>query len=612
MLTAAQLGCEVLEYAPSETNFVEVAPPASGVTLELVAGDTLAGWGDITLTYQLDTQGKAFAFTRVYVDGTLVVETPLPSGIEINSRNLSNRAYRLVVESYAHSGTGSLADRLQAEWVFDRKEATLIVDNALPTPVAVTAVAPQAAGVQVSWAPYTRPNFQEYQIYRENGRYYSDGTIKWEDLGQIAQTSVQTQSSIVDTDYTGGLVRYAVRVKGAGDLSVLGATKMLDRAVPALQSFELVDDQHVRLAWSATRFPTWFSQYQLFRDDGTEAALIAEVTQPEDTVFVDTDVRFGLAYTYWLETEAATPGGSPIQLAYPVRLSVATAPRASDLINLPVHLAAGWYGQDRHPVRIIRYDLASDTVEAASSENFGSVFADRMGQRLFSANGGTLIYERDPETVAPTRSLSLQSLMGFNAMGHPQQVAAGGRMVAWIGEKIGSTTHPRGPVLLDFDSGTLLKRYDDTVNGDQKYLMDLSDDGEYVIFNEDPAVVLYRILETGVAQVATLETGCSYAFLAAGATFAKQCADPTVTVYQTVDQTVLRSFSLDSGLTYDPGTHTFAEMAASDNVFRVYDADDGRLLASVAVNPVGAPYRLIEGVLWSKTGYYRPLNLDNP
>lgn len=585
-------GCDVLTYEPSRTHFVEVAPPATGIEVDFATeGDTLAGWGSIAIRYRLDLQGKAFVSTHVYVDDVLLLETADPSSFTLDSRRLSNGPHALRLEAYARSGTGSLADRLGAEVVFHRRPGVLVVDNAPPAAVAVRSIQPADGRLRVTWEPYRRPNFQAYQVFRAIDPNHATLVGTFTDPARTTWT---------DSSFVGAEVHYWVQVHAAGQ-SATGEPIAFRAPVPAIVRAQPVSEDQVRLVWTACRFPANFTHYTLWPSEGEPIV----VTAVDDTTLVTTIAAFGAERTYTLSTS------SEHGVAYSEPVTAWAGQRVPG-IGLPQPLGDGYVARtDSHLVLIAERDKQVVARYPIDAQSIATFITDPAGTRLFASWDGAL-WEHDPGTLARLRKLDLPSLLGYEGDLVLLAASSDGLLSLMPGRRDGNTMFYQGPVLLDFDSGRLVARYDD-LSG--REILDLHPSGRYVVVRENGTgrTTLHRVDGGRLHEAATLYEGGSapYAALLLAETLVES-RPGTLSVRRLTDQALLNTFAVSPDLmgpVYDHATGTLGGWSASAGRFEVYDPARGERVASVAAAPAGYPFALIGGTLWSKHGFYRSLDL---
>ena len=601
---------------------VEVAPPATGIAVDFgVDGDTLGVWGKTTVNYRLHLGGKRFAYTDVFLDGEPLLSTQSLSSFEIDSRTLRDGPHELRLEAYAHSGTGSLADRLGAEFVLDRQTGVLVVDNAAPKPVDVKTVEVKEGRPVVTWERYPRANFQSYRLYRGlwDGSHvphgcYSEGYSS-SDTYLVATIDDPAQTSWSDPRFVGGNVCYRVEVEAA-DQRAKGRPVVYEAPIPSLTGFTPLGERRIRLTWSATKFPANFARYILTRYEDRHFKAIATLNGTEDTTFVDTISRFGEIALYNVTTESSA--GDIRRTDEELRAWV--DPQVEG-IGMPQRLGDHYVARaDSHlAVYSARYpdlvliDGSSKEILARYGPNFGPFAATPDGTRLFSVKDRYVI-EHDVQTLAPIREIDLRDLFGYEVrVGHLRAVD-GGRLLFQVAEFRDGTRYVRGNAIIDIEPLRLI---------DQQYVKAMSADGRYYIAASSltDGNALYEITDGRPEAVSDLPETCPgrralafFFFLEHGDAFAERCGSE-ITIRRTSDLAEERTFSITPDLEelgYD--AESGYVFGVGEGRFQMYDLRSGAEVASIDVAPIGTfwggSYALINGTLWSGHGFYRALDLD--
>ncbi|MFN7882608.1 MAG: hypothetical protein ACK5PF_06295, partial [bacterium] len=132
--------------------------------------------------------------------------------IVINKGDLKSSINNIKIKHRVKSGTGSLADKSQAEYAEYELKVILVVDNNIFVPK-ISNISFQDGTVKIKWNEYTRGDFQSYRVVKlipaQYGgfREYRSFVIK-----------NQTQTIFTDTTYVGGSINYQIVVNNGADV----------------------------------------------------------------------------------------------------------------------------------------------------------------------------------------------------------------------------------------------------------------------------------------------------------------------------------------------------------------------------------------------------------
>ncbi len=129
----------------------------------------------------------------------------------LDPNQFATGTYTLTLSVIVQSGTGSLADKLNAEIVQVWREFVLIMDAEQPQQLTITKLDTTKGNIIVNWNSYKKWNFQSYTLIKEFSRdnYYYETT-------DYVTIDSQNDTSWVDSDFVGGYVRYRIDITAAG------------------------------------------------------------------------------------------------------------------------------------------------------------------------------------------------------------------------------------------------------------------------------------------------------------------------------------------------------------------------------------------------------------
>lgn len=261
--------------------------------------------GHKTFTYIASTGGLQIIYVNVFIDDQLYKSFPGPTGLfELWSEQQPFGEHQLSIVVTTHSGTGSLADMLEAEGFIYTESWNFSVINPAPDPVIITNIFNNNGVLKIEWEKSTDPNFAKYEIFKviEGGAssYYS--------------LTDQNTTSFEDSAFMGGNVGYYMYVHRKNGYATIGPTKSFSDE-PVIISARWIKDCEVELSWPKCKYNKAFRSYSLSDNDGNSWPDITDI----NTTSVSGDFgRFGksikyylwvnpkgYAYGYWSNTELA-------------------------------------------------------------------------------------------------------------------------------------------------------------------------------------------------------------------------------------------------------------------------------------------------------------------
>ena len=614
-LVVVWAGCDAVAYEPSGENVVDVDPTARPLDIDLgVAPDTLALWGGVTLRPGFG--GRAAQRVEVLLGDQVVATSADPSRVEVPTTEIADGTYALRVRAYAASGTGSLAEAYGREEVVAEVTRVAVVDNAPPTPVTVTSLAPEAGRLVVRWERYRRRNFQQYRVYRV------DGTRRT----LVATADQPDQTSYADPSFVAGVARYAVEVRAA-DQSVVGPVAARTFEAPAVVEAERTGDGGLRVRWEQTPFFQAFGSYELQRTGQIDPlTTVARITSPGDTMAVDRLVNgsFGTTYTYRV---VLTGAGGASYLGEPLEAS----PDPSAPVGRVVGFDGGhMVGLSDDGLTLVRLD--GRTLERTGEIPLGGYAEVTVGSGLALAVGagpfGRAPVSRlvDLASFQTTASFQTEDALGRHeypgSRSRPDGAAltAGGVLVSsYLAYYSPAVYGGLGVIALDARRGQVVGRVDAPgrrpPSFDVSYrpidLVTASPDGRYAVLYEEQTgeYVLYE-RPTGAGFQRLGVVGSRFDLTDAAFVGDRQLAVAVpgrqqVQVLSVPSLGVATAFptAAVTRVSYDPGSGLLLGISTSNTTFCFgYDPSTGARAFSVRA---AGPVELHGGVLWSESRYRR-------
>jgi len=360
-LTILALLCFITSctYSPDETYFKEIIlnTEVKG-QISLNSYDDKSSiliYGPTVFSYDC-TEFEKINKLEVIFNSKVLVSNGSPSGVfTIDNSLLRTGLSKLRIQILAPSQSGSLADKVGAEKFQVWREWDLEADIG-PPPSPILELSTENNFLKLSWTPYTKPNFKEYQV--------SIGGL------QIIITDPKHTSYLVK-DYVGGyFIQCNVQVLTNLSASQSNLVKRDDQV--KLVGQYRYSDGTVLLTWSKADFSGDFKSYSIL-ENGIERPELVNVSDTS-VRFRPSDVIFGLPLNFYVRVNSLA-GSSPISENYQVVKSIDTPtldPLPNSLrFNNSLNAIIGISWNDK---KLIRYDEAFNKVTektvSSLSENF--------------------------------------------------------------------------------------------------------------------------------------------------------------------------------------------------------------------------------------------------
>jgi hypothetical protein len=215
----------------------------------------------------------------------------------LDPNQFATGTYTLTLSLIVQSGTGSLADKLNAEIVQVWREFVLIMDAEQPQQVTITTLDTTNGNIIVYWDSYKKWNFQSYTLVKE----YSRDNYYYETTDYVTIDS-QNDTSWVDSNFVGGYVRYRI------DITAAGKTTRSDVASYSWlpESSFTVDNGKVNFNWEPPLFyanvkeTILYSPYPPYINFEAVSSSLTSYT-------IDTPLELGEIYSIALRYESNAP-----------------------------------------------------------------------------------------------------------------------------------------------------------------------------------------------------------------------------------------------------------------------------------------------------------------
>lgn len=197
-------------FNPDEENFNNVQQNSDKPLLNLDnTEDTIRLFQPTKFELTVLPSGKSKYLARIDVDGKLISSPSIEGSnvltFTLDPKLISNGVHNLTILILYPSGSGSLADKFEQEFVSSTRKYKLEVDGVPPESVDDLTIGITNGKLLLEWEKLAKTNFSHFMVVR-----YSKvrvDSVKIEDVNAV---------SFHDAEYTGGEVSYEVNVHGYG------------------------------------------------------------------------------------------------------------------------------------------------------------------------------------------------------------------------------------------------------------------------------------------------------------------------------------------------------------------------------------------------------------
>ncbi|GAB5536315.1 MAG: hypothetical protein Rubg2KO_25640 [Rubricoccaceae bacterium] len=489
-------GCDALTFSPgAEIPVTEVDPTPGTLTLDLTASeDTLALWGTVEITYNLEALGTGPVDSLRFRLGDRVLPFTLSEPLVIQTTDFPDGDATLKLAAYASSGTGSLADVYGEERIAAEIMRPVVIDNAPPETVAVQSLAPENGRLTLRWERYPRVNFSGYRIYRSA----PDGSNR----RLLATISDRDSTAWGDPTYIGGdAARYDIELV-AGDGRAAQGSSLTSRSYPVPEIVSASGDasREIFLSWTGTRFPGALDQYEIYEPGPINGNPL--FATPDTVASFPLSDTFGAVYSFRLVTRGreatnGTVGDTAQTEEFEVALdSLSGFSKSIADTVFPVPSRNAIFGVDAATRQLVLRDVETLIVLAEASLPGDAVLLETVASlngRLSVMYGrGSQLYAAllDPATLAIEREVAIDPLLGsasrtgFDTDDTPQLTDDGVLFFRVLPRLLVNYT---GPVVVgvDLTTGTRVAAFEDAGRGVEPLAAKaVSPDGRFLVLND--------------------------------------------------------------------------------------------------------------------------------
>jgi hypothetical protein len=230
---------------------------------------------------------RSFSFRQL--SGSFTYDPPLITGYQT-----------LKMQVFIRSGTGSLADRLESEFIVYEQSWVLKIDTKAPDVLNFTVIKPDKGSLKLEWPKYSRLNFKSYRINKISGFTYTSFVISDPD-----------SSFFYDEAYVGGEASYQLLVEAKNNSASSDSFVSYSDEIPTMIKTEMgsLPSTSLKIFFSSSRYPANMDHYEVYEtsDASMPGTLLFSTSNPTDTLFTMKPI-FGKARYIYIATVAKRNG----------------------------------------------------------------------------------------------------------------------------------------------------------------------------------------------------------------------------------------------------------------------------------------------------------------
>jgi hypothetical protein len=600
--------CDLI-YSPDSEHLVDVPTPTAKMSIDLTTGgDTVFVNGEVDFNFNINTDGKVFSHINVFVDSTLSGKTLSQSRFTFQSPTFQDGLHKLSIEVWVHSGNGSLADRLNSEYIINHREWYLYIDNhSFLNKFTIDSIYSENGTLSIKWPQFPYNNFVSYTLYRE--RFDADGNS----YGAIPISIIKEREicTAQDTTYGGGIVKYFLEIKTNNESYKSPEKLFQDDNISSIISITKLDMDSVKIVISKIKYYKNIKKFYLCRnyDNGDTYSPLSH-TSLADTVFIDAP-GFGLGFSYnilfWGDY------GQIGQSALKSYDNGTHIPYFTGMQYITQTNSFYFYSQ----YQTERWDALSMTSQAKGS---GKILVSSAGSYAFESNYN-LTYDPYPHTFTKVNPLTLQkdgntiitdNYTGYYSANDKFSVSETG-LLAYVSFRYNGGSYLQGPgaiLLFDYNLPGVIAKDSTvkTINYEVQFSK-LTDEGEYFI----PAgsEYLFNINGRTLKKCGLISYG-NACFTPSGKEYVVATYYPrTISIYRCRDGSLIKSFPVAEELyspMIDPVTGLFGAYAMADSKYKIYNLTSETLVKQILLHNYYSNFYLYNSTLFSSSGYYLKLS----
>lgn len=479
LLGVCLFSCE--KYEPEGEYFkeIEVGQPEQ-LWVKLNSGvDTLAVSGEAVLFFEVPEHVRENVGYKLYLGNELIQERPYPPDLVMFETGLRQDGYyRLRLEFFVKSGTGSLADKVDMEFFVYEFRWVLKIDNRPLSdyPIHQFSVTEEEGRIKLTWPEYDLPGFTSYVIYRkENWGHETQKVIYVPD---------RKETTLYDDAYVGGFVTYTLQVNKQGwPDNIYGNPVELSAPFPELTKQEQKKDEFY-LEWTACQYPKNFEAYEIYRYHFAGEQLVYRTTNIHDTT-AHLPAAFG-KLDYKLITKGkgiAEDMEGPVsefQLSYGFSHALETVPHYLVSENAFLHT-----GEDGTFTKIDPATM-EPLFSRQHARGFGLTISDN-GEYIYYCTDSDFV-RLSPVTLEVIERISTESLLGYAHS--PRYLSVNNNNQLLFTGTVTGSGKVDSMTLVDMNSKQLLRRRPEPYDLHLSFGT-LSNDGEYYLQHGSRVVPIF-------------------------------------------------------------------------------------------------------------------------
>jgi len=605
-LTAILLisSCEALQYELTEENFADIKNdiPDQNITITSFT-DSLFIFGESTIKINIDLKGKEFERLNVFIDSEQYTGVVNQSSFAINTTKFSNGHHTLTLELLSHSGTNSLADRFEGEFIVFRKDYPLFIDNTIHAKTfGINNIDISNGLLRLQFDQYNNFNFQEYQVYKitvENNFI----------VEKLVKTIKQSPTNYwFDPDYIGGEVAYRVNL-AAADKTLKGETRVYNLPAPKISKLVISDDNLAHIIWYKSPLFNSFSNYEIERVVGDTLNYTPETIQTissvHDTLFINNDFGFGANIFYRINTknskdEKIYSKWNSVHLGY----TISRNKKVNYINQLDSYFSWSYYG-------VTRFDSNLDEVAFLDKEEF-EILADGSRAFVFRFNKVT---EVDPLSFSEINSSITDDIVGYESVVYTNFAIAKPAKLFYTGFIYRSPTHYADAIYnLDVDNKSVLASiaYQSIPNS---YIISCTNDGQYIAMGNEHGSI-YKIRLATFKLVASFGSRKNFVFANDDNHFI-QTTENNILVRE-IATTVSIEYPVEDLIYFpmiDSKTGYLGGYNYEKTYYYIYDITNGELKAKIKLlsesgySDFYTSYSFANSTLFSTAGFYMKVQI---
>lgn len=179
------------------------SPPNINIISLNLASDTIYLWTTTRFDFDMTTDGQPVTGVKIsYIDRSFMYYNSAGYFI-INPEDYNDGTYKLSLDIYTKSGTGSISDYLGRELNTTKKEWVLIIQRPYNLKVSFTGTSVENGFLKIHWKKFDSPFFHSYQIEVNDSALYHYFSRSFTNKDSI---------SLVDSSFVGGKVEFRLNL----------------------------------------------------------------------------------------------------------------------------------------------------------------------------------------------------------------------------------------------------------------------------------------------------------------------------------------------------------------------------------------------------------------